>query len=100
MRPESQIRKMLSPYTLISFGVAAGILYFLVSYFKIDLSEILNTIQNTHIGLFTLALSIHYTSFPIRGARWHYLAANGELQASERPHRSRHLGRVLEAVQS
>lgn len=79
MRPESQIRKMLSPYTLISFGVAAGILYFLVSYFKIDLSELLTTIQNTHIGLFTLALTIHYTSFPIRGARWHYLAENGEL---------------------
>ena len=51
-------------------------LVFLTSRFSIDLGSTWETIRQSNPFLYVLALVVHYTTFPFRGARWRLLLRN------------------------
>ena len=62
--------------TIIPFGLAALVLFFLVTSFDIDLSGTWERLKASNFLLFALALLVHYTTFIFRGARWRVLLQN------------------------
>ena len=80
--PVSIRRRFLSAPTLLSFGVAAGVLLFLANRFDVDWSATLDTIRGMNPWLYTLAFFAYYLSFGFRGARWRLLAGNAGVPAS------------------
>lgn len=59
---------LLNKKTIFSFIVSFSILYFLVKF--IDLEAVIEVSKSAHIGIFCLAIIVHYTSFLVRGLRW------------------------------
>ena len=69
-------KRLFSLPTLISFAVAAFLLFFLATRFDIDFSSTWDTIRDTNPALYLLALLVYYTTFLFRGARWRLLLTN------------------------
>ena len=82
-RPVSLTRRILSVPTLLSFGIAAAAIVFLVTTFEIDWDETWLNIRSMNPALYALALVLYYMSFLFRGARWRILAVNAAAQADE-----------------
>jgi hypothetical protein len=61
---------------LVSLGLAVAFLVFLVVRFDIDLTATWRQIRNGNPWLLTLAVTVHYTTFIFRGARWRLLLQN------------------------
>ncbi len=69
--------------TLVSFGIAAVLLLFLVTRFSVDLGATWQTIRHTNPWLYALAFLVHYTTFLFRGARWRMLLRNADASEAE-----------------
>ncbi len=67
-------QRVFSPYTLLSFAVAAAFLYFLAVRFDIDWEQTWANIAALDPMLYGLGLTLYYLSFVFRGARWQILS--------------------------
>jgi len=63
---------------LISLALAVAFLVFLVVRFDIDLTATWRQIRSSNPWLLALAVSVHYTTFLFRGARWRLLLQNAQ----------------------
>jgi uncharacterized protein (TIRG00374 family) len=64
--------------TLLSVGVAALLLLFLVTRFDMNIRDIWATLKASNPIYFMLAILIHYATFIFRGARWRVLLQNAQ----------------------
>lgn len=78
-------RRIFSIPTLLSFGIAAGVILFLSTRFELDWAETWRGIQDINPWLYLLALALYYLSFVFRGMRWNILAANAAVSSGENP---------------
>lgn len=69
-------RRTLSLPTLVSLAVAVGFLFFVVGRFHLDLGAVFERLRHADLGLFLLAMAVHYTTFFFRGSRWRVLLRN------------------------
>ena len=81
----SVARRVFSIPTLLSFGVAAGVILFLATRFDLDWGETWRGIRDINPWLYLLALAFYYVSFIFRGMRWKILASNAAESSSEAP---------------
>jgi len=82
-QPLSVKKRFLSAPTLLSFGVAVGIIVLLLWRFDLDLGETWQNVRNMNPWLYVLALVAYYMSFAFRGVRWRMLARNSGVGSSE-----------------
>jgi len=73
--PGSLAGRVLRPRTLVSFGIALVILFFVVRRFDIPLSEIWRNVRGANPWLYALAFAVWYGSFFLRAARWRLMLA-------------------------
>ena len=78
-------RRIFSIPTLLSFGVAAGVIFFLAARFDLDWGETWRGIRDINPWLYLLALAFYYVSFIFRGMRWKILASNAAESSPEEP---------------
>lgn len=78
-------RLIFSIPTLLSFGVAAGVILFLATRFNLDWGETWRSIRDINPWLYLLGLAFYYLSFIFRGMRWKILATNAAKSNSEKP---------------
>lgn len=76
-------RRIFSIPTLLSFGIAAGVIFFLAARFELDWGATLRAIRDMNPWLYFLALSLYYLSFIFRGMRWKMLATNAAESSSD-----------------
>lgn len=74
--------RVLSPATLVSFGVAVALVVFLATRFELDWGAAWQNVQGMDPFLYVLAFLLYYLSFSFRGLRWRLLAANASGNAS------------------
>jgi hypothetical protein len=87
-------RRILNPRTLVSFGIALTLLYFLVTRVNIDLQQVWTNVRQANPSLYLMALVVYYLSFPARGYRWQRLLRNAEVEEGNIP-RVRDLGEII-----
>ena len=63
-------RRVLSPQTLVSFGIAIAVLWFVASRLDIDLAAIWAQIRQANLWLLAVAFILWYGAFFVRGWRW------------------------------
>ena len=63
-------RRVLSPQTLVSFGIAIAVLWFVARRLDIDLAAIWAQIRQANIWLLAVAFILWYGAFFVRGWRW------------------------------
>ena len=78
-------KRIFSIPTLLSFGVAAGVILFLATRFDLDWGETWRGIRDINPWLYLLALALYYVSFIFRGMRWKILASNAAESSPEDP---------------
>ena len=66
-------RRVLSPQTLISFGIAVAILWFVVRRLEVDPGAIWAQIRRANLWLLAVAFVLWYGAFFVRGRRWGYM---------------------------
>jgi uncharacterized membrane protein YbhN (UPF0104 family) len=66
-------RRVLSPQTLVSFGIAIAVLWFVVRRLDIDPSAIWAQIRRANLWLLAVAFLLWYGAFFVRGRRWGYM---------------------------
>ncbi len=69
-------RRALSPQTLISFGIAAAILWFVVRRLDVDPAAIWAQLRQANPFLLAMAFLLWYGAFLVRGWRWGYMIAS------------------------
>jgi glycosyltransferase 2 family protein len=75
-------RRVLSPQTLVSFGIALAILWFVVRRLDVDPGAIWAQIRRANLWLLAVAFILWYGAFFVRGWRWgHMLRSAGFNQA-------------------
>lgn len=75
-RPPSIGERLRSPQTLISFGIAFALIYFIFTQLDINLGDVWAQIRNASPLYLLLAFAAYYGSFPFRAARWRRLLSN------------------------
>jgi glycosyltransferase 2 family protein len=63
-------RRVLSPQTLVSFGIAIAILWFIARRLDIDLGAIWAQIRQANLWILAAAFVLWYGAFFVRGWRW------------------------------
>src|SRR5919107_6118863 len=63
-------RRVLSPQTLISFGIAIAVLWFVVRSLDIDPVAIWAQVRRANLWLLAVAFILWYGAFLVRGWRW------------------------------
>src|SRR5688572_31590948 len=63
-------RRVLSPQTLISFGIAIAILWFVARRLDVDPGAIWAQIRRANLWLLAVAFLLWYGAFFVRGRRW------------------------------
>ncbi|MBM3942354.1 MAG: flippase-like domain-containing protein [SAR202 cluster bacterium] len=81
--PVSLQKRVFSPSTLVSLALAVALLAFLATRFHVDLGQTWEQVRSSNPWYLALALLVHYTTFPLRGARWRILLCN--VQPQEQP---------------
>ena len=81
----SLTQRIFSIPTLLSFGVAAGVIFFLATRFELDWGATWRGVRDMNPWLYLLALALYYLSFVFRGMRWNILAANAAASGGENP---------------
>ena len=71
---------LLRPRTLISFGLALGIILFIFRGIDIDPAETIRQMRQVNPALYLLAFVIFYLTFPLRAVRWYVLLRNAGFQ--------------------
>ena len=74
--PVSIKGRAFSVPALVSLTLAGAFLAFLATRFDVDLGDAWNHVAGSNPWYLALALLVHYTTFPIRGARWRLLLRN------------------------
>ena len=75
-RPVSIKRQFFSAPTLLSFGIAAGFIFFLTTRFDLDWGATWDNVRAMNPWLYLLGFILYYLSFVFRGMRWRILARN------------------------
>ncbi|MBW3632992.1 MAG: flippase-like domain-containing protein [Chloroflexi bacterium] len=63
-------RRVLSPQTLVSFGITIAVIWFVVRRLDIDPVAIWAQIRRANLGLLAVAFVLWYGAFFVRGWRW------------------------------
>lgn len=66
-------RRLLSPHTLISFGIAVAAIWFVTRRIDLDPAAIWANIRQANPLLLAVAFTLWYGAFFIRGGRWGYM---------------------------
>ena len=74
--PASLRSRVLSIPTLLSFGVAAGVITLFAVRFDLDWQATWSNVRGIDLWMYAAALLLYYASFLFRGARWRLLAIN------------------------
>ncbi|MDI3341062.1 MAG: lysylphosphatidylglycerol synthase transmembrane domain-containing protein [Sphaerobacter sp.] len=69
----SLLRRVLRPETLVSFGIAAAVVVFLLTRFDLNLGAVLGEIRQANLAYLAIAFAIYYGAFAFRAARWRLL---------------------------
>ncbi|MDA8189070.1 MAG: lysylphosphatidylglycerol synthase transmembrane domain-containing protein [Dehalococcoidales bacterium] len=69
-------RRFFNWNTLLSFLVAFGILYFVITKIDVDFGQIIDRIRTADPFYYLLGLLIYYASFVVRAWRWGFLLKN------------------------
>jgi glycosyltransferase 2 family protein len=78
-QPVSLGQRFFNLRTLISFGIAFAILYFVLQRINVDPGEIARSIARANPLYYLLAFVIYYSSFLVRALRWRVLLGNAGL---------------------
>lgn len=81
-RFKSLKRRVFSIPTMLAFGIAIGVILFLLTRFDLDWSDTWSTLQDMNWWMYTVGFISYYTSFIFRGMRWRLLATNAGLLSS------------------
>ena len=73
--PDSVGRRLLRPQTVVSFGLALGIVAFFVTRLDISLSAVWENVSNANPFLFLLGFVLYYFTFVLRAYRWRWMLA-------------------------
>ena len=76
-------KRFLSLPTLISFALAAGVIFLLATRFQVDWGATWDNIRSMNLWLYLAGLGFYYTSFVFRGLRWRLIALNATTGAEE-----------------
>ncbi len=82
--PVSLEKKFLNLRTLISFGVAFAILFFVFRQMNLDIADIARNIASANPILYLVALVVYYSTFIVRSLRWKILLENVGLHESSK----------------
>ena len=63
-------RRVLSPQTLVSFGIAVAVLWFVVRRLDVDPGAIWAQVRQANLWLLAVAYMLWYGAFFVRGWRW------------------------------
>lgn len=77
--PASLGSKLFRPHTIISFGVALAIVFFLVRRLNIDPHAVWRNIRHANLGLYLVAVAVYYLSFAARSIRWRWMLEQVDL---------------------
>jgi glycosyltransferase 2 family protein len=66
-------RRVLSPQTLVSFGIAIAVLWFVVRRLDVDPGAIWAQMRRANLMLLGVAFLLWYGAFFVRGRRWGYM---------------------------
>src|SRR5690606_21759210 len=69
----SLLRRVLRPQTLVSFGLAAAIVAFMLTRFDLNLRAVLSEMRHANPIYLGLAFASYYGAFGFRAARWRSL---------------------------
>ena len=69
-------KRFLNIRTLVSFGVAFAILYFVFRQMNLNVRDIASHIARANPALYLVALLVYYSTFAIRSLRWKILLQN------------------------
>jgi glycosyltransferase 2 family protein len=72
-------RRLRSPRTLISFGIALAIVVFAFRGLDIDIRQTWNYMRSANPWLMLVAFAVFYLTFPLRAFRWRTLLINAEV---------------------
>jgi len=70
--------RFFTPQTAVSFGVAFGVLWFLLTRLDIDVAALWSQVRSAHLGWLLLAYVVFYASLPMRAVRWRVLLHNAD----------------------
>ncbi len=73
---ETLRKRVLSPHTIVSFGIAIAALWFVVSRLDIDPSAIWTQVRRANPLLLAVAFCLWYGAFFLRGGRWGYMLSS------------------------
>ena len=73
--PGSLAGRFLRPQTLVSFGIAAAILFFFLRRLDVDLGAVWRQARGANPWVFGLAFAVWYGSFVLRAGRWRRMLA-------------------------
>src|SRR6476620_1143621 len=76
-------KSLRNPRTLISFGLAIAIIFFLLRGLNIDLAKTWQYMRGADPWLMLLALVVFYLTFPMRAIRWRLLLDNAGVPVRE-----------------
>jgi uncharacterized protein (TIRG00374 family) len=76
MNPASLEKRFFNIRTVISFGVAFAILFFVFQKMNLDVGDIAGNIRTANPLLYLVALVTYYSTFIIRSLRWKLLLEN------------------------
>lgn len=72
-------RRLRSPQTLISFGIAFALIFVIFRRLDINFADVWRNVRASNPWLLGLGFGAYYASFPIRAARWRRLLANAKI---------------------
>ncbi|WP_238613490.1 lysylphosphatidylglycerol synthase transmembrane domain-containing protein [Candidatus Oscillochloris fontis] len=72
-------KRLRSPRTLISFGIALALIIFAFRGLNIDLDQTWTYMRAANPWLMLLGLAVFYTTFPMRALRWRMLLHNADV---------------------
>ncbi len=73
--PPRLASRVLRPQTLISFGLAFAIAYFIFRRLDINAGEVWSNARHANLALYGLAFVVFYAGFILRAARWRAMLA-------------------------
>ena len=96
-KPASLKSRVFSLPTLLSFGVAMGVIVLLATRFDVDWGSTWDSVRGMNPWLYALGFVLYYASFLFRGLRWRLLAINAGVGSSSdaRPPSALHCSQLI-----
>ncbi|MGI8644636.1 MAG: lysylphosphatidylglycerol synthase transmembrane domain-containing protein [Thermomicrobiales bacterium] len=79
--PPRLASRVLQPQTLISFGVAFAIAFFIFRRLDINAAEVWSNARHANLFLYGLAFVVFYAGFILRAARWRAMLARAGISS-------------------